>query len=365
MAPDSAVAAFQAAARRLGDHPQDHGWRELYRLFAAGLAGGQAPRLAAVVSAARSARPDSGDEHLVTLVGIALRLVADAAFPGLTGSHPVETRLATLERLLATHGDRIVWLVTQRQNSFTSPRRFLVSQLLLARYFNVHQRPARVADLGTGLGVLPRQLNSARVFTRFASDLQWPDGVPPFRPIPLQRRYGVDRGPLPDLDWVRACYGPSAYYDERFQELLEVLALPEVAGAEVELVELDFTDPAALREFLTEHRINAVNLCYTLYEIPPPERGRVLSVLRDTLPTPGLIIVTEPNQDLARSGCVVSVHDTTQPAIPWQPVCTVSDGHFRGGRVERLAGYHEFLGLGSADSDERGADGPSAAYAAG
>lgn len=343
MTSGSAVATFQAAARRLGEHPQDHGWRELYRLFAAGLAGDRTPRLAALVAAVRTARPDSGDEHLVTLVGIALRQAAGPPVAELTDDRPVERRLAHLERLLTTYGDEVARLVADRQNSFTSPRRFLVSQLLLARYFTTHRAAARVADLGTGLGVMPRQLNSPRVFRRFAADLRWPGGTPEYRPIPLARRYGVDRGPFPDLAWVRACHGPSGYYQERFTELLEVLAVPEVAAAEVDLVELDFTDPAGLRRFLRRHRINAVNLCYTLYELTPPERERVLSVLRETLPVPGLVIVTEPHRDLTRPGCTVAVLDTTRPGPGLRPVCTVSDGHFRG-EVRPQEGYDEFLG---------------------
>jgi len=339
----STVATFRAAAERLGAHPQDHGWRELYRLFAAGLATPPAPRLAELVTAVRAARPDSGDEHLVTLVGIAVRHVAGPTITELVDDRPVAARLRQLEQLLTAHADQVRQLVTGRQNSFTSPRRFLLAQLLLAQYFTTHRRPARVADLGTGLGVMPRQLNSPRIFRRFAADLRWPDGVPEYRPIPLAGRYGVDRGPFPDLAWVRTCYGPSGYYRDRFAELLEVLRTPEVATAPVELVELDFTDPVRLRRFLHQHQINAVNLCYTLYELAPPVRARVLSVLRENLPVPGLVIVTEPHQDLTQPGCTVAVFDTTQPEAGLQPVCTVSDGHFLG-EVSPREGYDKFLG---------------------
>src|SRR5690606_40562079 len=69
----STVATFRAAAERLGAHPQDHGWRELYRLLAAGLATPPAPRLAELVTAVRAARPDSADAPLRALVGIAGR----------------------------------------------------------------------------------------------------------------------------------------------------------------------------------------------------------------------------------------------------------------------------------------------------
>lgn len=49
MTPGPAVERIRAAATALGQHPQDHGWRELYRLFATGLDGGEAPQLREVV----------------------------------------------------------------------------------------------------------------------------------------------------------------------------------------------------------------------------------------------------------------------------------------------------------------------------
>jgi hypothetical protein len=47
---------FRIAARGLGEHPQDHGWRDLYRLFSHGL-DGSAPNLTATVMSHHSARP--------------------------------------------------------------------------------------------------------------------------------------------------------------------------------------------------------------------------------------------------------------------------------------------------------------------
>lgn len=336
-----AVDDMQAAARRLGRHPQDHGWRELYRLFAYGLAHpAAAPTLAGIATTARARHPERSAVHLVTLLGIAVNLLAGETTAGVLGDRPPADRLGWLEHLLHRHRQQIDRILAQRQNSFTGARRFLVPQVLLSAYFARQDRPARFADLGTGLGVLPRQLNSKTLFERFTYDLAWPDGYPVYQPIPLEARYGVDRGPFPDLAWVRSCYGPSAYYTAQFHELVEIRAMAEVEHADVEYHELDLTDISSLRRFIAAHRVNAVNLCYTLYEVEPPKRAAIVESVAGALSEPGLMIVTEPLGDLTLPGCTVTVRDRAHP-VP-RPLCAVSDGHFRG-RVTPLAGYREFL----------------------
>lgn len=331
----------QAAASKLGQHPQDHGWRDLYRLFAYGLARPEtAPHLADIAATARARLPDRSAVHLVTLLGIAVNLLAGQAINDLVSDQPPGDRLAALEHLLHQHRRPIDRILAQRQNSFTGARRFLVPQVLLSAYFAQQHPPARFADLGTGLGILPRQLNSKTLFERFSYDLAWPGGYPVYRPIPLEARYGVDRGPFPDLGWVRSCYGPSIYYTAQFHELLEVRTLPEVEHAEVHYRELDLTDIRSLRRFITDHGINTANLCYTLYEVEPPKRAAIVDAVADTLAEPGLMIVTEPHGDLTLPGCTVTVQDRAHP-VP-RPLCAVSDGHFRG-RIAPLAGYRGFL----------------------
>lgn len=333
---------IQAAAHRLGQHPQDHGWRELYRLFAYGLGRpSAAPHLAEIAGAARTHHPERSAVHAVTLLGIAVNLMAgQQVMTDLLSDRPPADRLAALEDLLRRYRWPIGDILSQRQNSFTGARRFLVPQVLLAAYFSRQDRPARFADLGTGLGILPRQLNSEQIFERLAYDLAWPDGYPVYQPIPLEIRYGVDRGPFPDLGWVRSCYGPSAYYAAQFRELVEVRALAETEQADVRYHELDLTDLTSLRRFITEHRINAANLCYTLYEVEPPKRTAIIAAVAESLAEPGLLIVTEPHPGLARPGCTVTVQDLAHP-VP-RPLCAVSDGHFRG-RITPLASYREFL----------------------
>jgi hypothetical protein len=345
------VNEVQAAASKLGQHPHDHGWRELYRLFAYGLAQETAaPQLADAVATAQVRHPSQSAVHLVTLLGIAVNAVAGRAIPDLLSDRPPAGRLAALEVLLRRHRPEIDQILAQRQNSFTAPRRFLVPQVLLAAYFAKQDHPARFADLGTGLGILPRQLNSKTLFERFSDDLAWPDGYPVYQRIPLEARYGVDRGPFPDLAWVRSCYGPSAYYTAQFHELIENRALPEIEQAEVRYQELDLTDTRSLCRFIAEHGINAANLCYTLYEIEPPKRAAIVDAVAETLSEPGLMIVTEPHGDLTQPGCTVTVQDRARP-VP-RPLCAISDGHFRG-LVTPLAGYREFLEQYPIRFDER------------
>jgi hypothetical protein len=52
--------AFRNAASGLAEHPQDHGWRDLYRIFSHGL-DRSAPNLTAAVLAHHSARPTSSE----------------------------------------------------------------------------------------------------------------------------------------------------------------------------------------------------------------------------------------------------------------------------------------------------------------
>ena len=343
MSPRSPVDSVREAAIQLGQHPHDHGWRELYRLFGYGLSDERhAPHLIDVVRQARRRRPSYSPVHLVTLLGIAVQALADDALPTLiSDDHPVIDRLARLDQLLEARRARLDLLLAHRQNSFTAARRFLVPQVLLAAYFARQDRPAAFADLGTGLGILPRQLNSKTLYERFVDELEWPDGYPVFQPVPLAGRFAVDRGPMPDLDWVRSCYGPSAYYTAQYHELTAALDVPEVHTAEVRYQALDITDLPDLDRFIDKHQINAVNLSYTLYELERATRAAVLATLTGALHEPALIIVTEPNEELTQPGCTVTIRDRDHP--DGLPVCTVSDGHFRG-RVTPLAGYRQFVG---------------------
>ena len=63
----------------------------------------------------------------------------------------------------------------------------------------------------------------------------------------------------------------------------------------------------ALVTFLQTYRINAINLSYVLYELEEIKRRQVLDILIRELPQPGIIIVTEPQDELHREGCVVEV----------------------------------------------------------
>jgi hypothetical protein len=286
-----------------------------------------------------SAHPSTSYPHFISLLGIAVKAICQDDFPILVADLPGDCRLTVLEQLLIDNRNRVREILRTRRNSFTGARRFLVPQVLLSAYFAGSRYTVRFADLGTGLGIVPRQLNSRVLYDRFSVDLKWPEGFPKFRRIPLATRFGVDRAPMPDLDWVTACYGSSSYYRTLHHELLYSLAVPEVRFARVSYEALDLTDTTALSEFMSRNQINAVNLCYSLYELNPNCRTRVIHTLVECLEEPRVVIVTEPSRELAEPGCTVYLYEkgSTRPL----GVCRVSDGHFKGS-VTPLDGYGEF-----------------------
>lgn len=331
---------FREAAYGLGHHPQDHGWRNLYLLFSYGLTN-SAPNLTSTVLAHHQARPTLSATHLLALLGIALKVVAPGAIEEVFAGEAVEARLGTLEDMIGEHGPQIGAIVAQRQNSFTAVRRFLLPQVILGAYFAA--RPdcdATFADLGTGLGILPRQLDSPQQYESFARDLIWPNGTPAFRQISLAARLGVDRGPFPDLPWVRACYGPSQYYTRLYGELLDVLEAPEVVEADARLEELDILDLDALAEYIGRNHVNAANLSYVLYELDRRRRAAVIDLIVGCLQPPGVLIVSEPHNELHGQGTVVELYHGGDPKP--QTICFVSDGHFKG-YVIPLDDYDQFV----------------------
>jgi hypothetical protein len=339
MSPVFIVSEAELAAERLGGHPQDHGWRELYRLFAHGLKAA-APELTRTIVDFRESRPTCSYSHVIVLLGIAVKETRPEAFERLTARSPANGRLDLLEMLLQHNRSRIERILSMRQNSFTAARRFLIPQIVLGAYFDgTDSVEVNFADLGTGLGLLPRQLNSRTVFEAFGGGLSWLGRTPAFRTIPLRRRLGVDRGPLPDLRWVHACYGASEYYARLYDELVFTLNVPEVRSSAVHYEELDLLDAEALGSFLRRHRVNAVNLSYVLYELEAGIRNEVVDTVRRALDPPRLVIVTEPRDELTAQGCTVTHYDDATGSP--QAVCAVSDGHFRG-EVSPLADY-EYL----------------------
>lgn len=350
---------FRAAASGLGDHPQDHGWRNLYRLFSHGL-DQSAPNLTATILAQHNARPTLSATHLLTLLGIALKDIAPEPFESIAIDSPVAGRLSVLEDLLDHHSVGISEIILTRQNSFTSARRFLVPQVLLSSYFAQHSELAvRFADFGTGLGILPRQLNAIGQYKSFVEGLIWPKGIPAFRAIPLATRQGVDKGPLPDLQWVHSCYGESEYYARLYNELLRTMDDSEVRAADVSYQEIDLLDFEAVATFIHQHEINAANLTYVLYEFERAKRSAIVEMLVRELHPPGVLLVSEPHKELHAQGVVVELFEDSN-ATP-QTLCYITDGHYRG-YVLPLEDYEGFTnqhpieyklsGRSGADEDE-------------
>ena len=334
------IEEFRIAARGLGQHPQDHGWRDLYRLFNYGL-DRSAPNLTSAVLSHHRARPTLSATHLLTLLGIALKVIVTQPFESAFADRSLESRLDVLEETIGRNRAAISEIINGRQNSFTSARRFLVPQVLLSAYFaRADIQEARFADFGTGLGTLPRQLNSPEQYKAFSADLVWPKGVPSFRKIPLSARLGVDRGPMPDLNWVHSCYGQSDYYAHLYTELLDTLSAPEVKMTKAEYKEIDLLDFKSVAAFIREHEINVANLTYVLYELEPAKRSEVVEVLTEALYPPGILLVSEPHRELHSQGAVVEFFHSGE-TMP-ETLCFVTDGHYKG-YVLPLEDYDAFV----------------------
>ncbi|KOU61311.1 hypothetical protein ADK57_28030 [Streptomyces sp. MMG1533] len=292
-------------------------------------------------------RPHISDAHAITLLGIAVRQLAlqdEGLADVFRAELSVARRVPALADALSERALDVMRLMESHSNSYTGARRFLVPQLVVgafAAFRNIRQ--VRFLDLGTSVGLLPRQLNNKAVYDRFAGDLHWHPAPLPFRVIPLDYVGGVDRPPLPTLDWVRACHGPSDYYEQRFEEVRWSLGQAETAGTEVALRPLDILDFPALEAFLRAHRINVVTCNFVLYQYSDDIRNRVVETVMRALEPPGLLLSMEPSHALARMGCVVHAYQngSTRPLH----VADVSDGHFMG-TVTVRDGLTELVGPG-------------------
>jgi hypothetical protein len=335
----SVASNISQAVGQLRTHPQDHGWQQFFRAVDI-LLREQSPILLRVLQNCLTSRPQVSATHVVTLLAQATKMALHRDAPAIGSGLGVESSTPfqfarRLERTLARHERLIAETLVLRQNSFTSARRFLLPQIVLSRYFRrLGLVDVNFLDIGTGLGLLPRQLDKQHIFERFSPDLLWPDGVSPFTPISIGKRFGADRAPLPDLEWVRHCYGPSSYYDGLLTELQSVLEDPGISSEPVELVELDILDTDRLGEFIRDNRIHAANCSFVLYQYEQEARKAVVKCVVQSLQTPGLFISMEPRGELAVPGCEVRLYESgdLKPIL----FAVVTDGHFLGRVVPSL-----------------------------
>ncbi|MCX4528804.1 MULTISPECIES: DUF2332 family protein [unclassified Streptomyces] len=324
----------------------NHGWSVVHESMALLAGSGSAPAVDRLLESVRGARPRMSTSHLITLIGIALRTVAarDPRAEALFSPElPPADRAKLLSETLDSHRDRITAVLTGRSNSFTGARRFLIPQLLLGSWAAHHGVDGvRLLDVGTGIGLLLRQLNNRAVYDRFAPDLRWNPGPPPYRTIPLLERHGIDAPPLPTLDWVRACHGPSAYYDERFSEVLWSLEQTASVDGSLRISALDMLDLEALTGYLRAHRINVVTCNFVLYQYDEATRAQVIAAITRALAPPGLLLGMEPRDGLRRMGARVEAHPTGG-AGPLH-VADLSDAHVLG-RATAGPGFTELTGL--------------------
>lgn len=306
-----------------------HGWRDLHEALEHLHATGH-PELHSILRFCWTSRPHISDAHLITLLGIAVRDLSLRLPPvSQVFEHalPAGRRRQVLADVVTAHHDELSAAVADHSNSFTGARRFLLPQVILGAYALAHGlAEVRFLDLGTGLGVLPRQLNHPEVFDHFAAGLRWTGPGLPYVEIPLALRHGVDAHPLPTLDWVRSCYGPSAYYDTRFDEL--VWSLDRTGDADVVIEPLNLLDLPELRRYLQRHRFNVITCNFVLYQYDEATRAGIVRTIVEQLAAPGLLLSMEPSHGLLRQGCRVEAY---LPGVhsPLH-VAEVSDAHFIG-----------------------------------
>ncbi len=293
-------ASLSRTLAALSGHSQGHhGWSPLhgaiFRLHSAGH-----PSLYRALDACWLGRPMISDSHLVTLLGIAVRKFGT--------EHALGDDLSVKD-VLDEREHEVADAIAACSNSFTSARRFIVAQPLIAA-FAASRRLTEVhhLDLGTGLGLLPRQLNHRAIFSRYAADLRWHPAAPAYRDIPLTARYGVDAHPLPTLAWVRDCYGPSDYYDDRLSELIACMDETSDGAGDVLLEELDLRDTGALRDYMVRRDINTATCNMVLYQYEPAVRQQIVATVVDSLAEPGLLITMEPSSQLTAPGCRVDAY---------------------------------------------------------
>jgi len=325
-------------------HPQDHGWHGFYdvleRRFAAEDAVGDGP-LHRIIRACNRERPHLGTSHLVTLLCIALKgLYGDWRFePMFDDKVGLGHKSDLLAETLVKYEDDVRKQVLTRQNSFSGARRFLVPQVLISHFAKRQGMPVRLADLGTGAGLMPRQLGSWRNFDRFAPDLTWHDWRPDFIDADYQLRWGVDRQPVEDLSWIRQCHGPSGYYDKRFAELEWAFEQPEVEAATMRYTALDLLELDDLTAFVRDHDFNVVTCSFVLYQYDEDDRRAIIRAVTKALPGQGLFISFEPTDDLYTPGGSIRIY------LPGDPTPVefgrASDGHCIG-HVSAGPDYDDF-----------------------
>ncbi|MFH8448452.1 hypothetical protein ACH4CD_04365 [Streptomyces fungicidicus] len=325
--------ALSEAVADMCRHQQgSHGWSAFHECLGAVAAAPEAGGLDRLLASLWRSRPAISDAHAITLLGIAVRHhVLRHGAPGevFDPRLPLALRASALMDLLERRGEAVARHMESYSNSYTGARRFLLPQLVIGAFAEHFAVPGvRLLDLGTSIGLLPRQLNNEAVFRRFAPDLRWRPAAPPYRSIPLEFVCGVDRPPLPTLDWVRTCHGPSDYYERRFEEVLWSLEQSRKPGHDVVLRPLDLMDSPRLAAFLTDHRVNVVTCNFVLYQYGEDVRRELVRTVTGALDAPGLLLLMDPSHALARQGC--TVHAYRDGSAEPLHIADVSDAHFMG-----------------------------------
>ncbi|WP_379035998.1 hypothetical protein [Paractinoplanes deccanensis] len=314
----------------LRSHPHKQGWQTFYGVLQTAFVDEEAAGrgiLTHVTAVHHESRPNATASHYVSLLCIALKgVIGDwRDSPVLDESLDMSQRVKLLTAAAEAGEDEILDIVLTKQNSFSGARRFLVPQIIVSHFAHRHGIRVRLADLGTGAGLLPRQLNDRASFERFSPDLTWESWKPSFVEVDYEQRWGLDRTSPKEVDWFRQCYGPSAYYDDRYAELVWAFEQEAVKGAALHTENLDLLDAEAVARFVHEHQINVVTCSFVLYQWNPAVRKDVINAVVGSLRAPGLFVSLEPTGDLLTPGASIRVY-LPGDSSPIE-VGTVSDGH--------------------------------------
>jgi len=273
--------------------------------------------------------------HCLTLLGMATKYVSlisskplDLFSDNATQDQENQLETATLEAFLLTHSLEIKDVIKRRQNSFTSSRRFILSQLIMSHYFARINLSANILDIGTSIGILPMQLNNAIFYDLYINDLTWQNANTAFLTIPINRIYGLDYQVLPDIQWIASCHASSDYYQTRLCELLVDYQVCQRIHTSFEVDSLNIVDSNALASYMRSRSINAVVCNFVLYQYKTDIRNRILECIFDNITSSGIFLNVEPTSNIEDVGCHVKIYVASERRF--YAFAKISNSHFMG-----------------------------------
>ncbi|MEW8048833.1 MAG: hypothetical protein AB2809_00530 [Candidatus Thiodiazotropha sp.] len=295
----------------------------------------------ALLEACESNKHHSTTFHSLTVIGMGCKYLVDslgfdeyqAIFDDASDPKP-----ELLNSFLKENLERVTELVINGNNSFTSARRFILPQILFSRFFSQKSVSVNFADLGTGGGALPKELNNKVLYDKYNKDLIWPGKATyPFMPLNLEKAYGIEKNF--NAAWVRSCFANSNYYDQLYSDFQD--ANNSSHDHEVNYVELDALESTALSDFLTQNRINAITCNFMLYQYKNTYKKKIIDAVLSNLSAPYIFLIVDPFEDYAVPGCSVGMYVSEH--MEYLNFARISDSHYKGD-ITPDSDYYLFAG---------------------